>query len=137
MADYLVRRIDANPKITVHTNSSILSVVPKESRYLMEISGAQICFDSIFVLIGADPNTEWLPKDVEVDRKGYLVTGRGEWQDSSPYATSDEGVYAIGDVRSGSMKRVAAAVGEGSVVVADVQRFLESNSKVAANGATF
>lgn len=132
MSDYLVRRIDANPKIEVHANAAILSVLRQGSRYVMKTTAVQIYFDSIFVLIGADPNTEWLPKHVEVDRKGYLVTGCGTWQDASPYATSEEGVYAIGDVRSGSMKRVAAAVGEGSVVVADVQRYLESNSKVAA-----
>jgi thioredoxin reductase (NADPH) len=132
MSDYLVRRIEGNPKIDVHKSSAIVSVARQGGGYVMETSAARICFDSIFVLIGADPNTEWLPKEVEVDRKGYLVTGRGSWQDASPYATSAEGIYAIGDVRSGSTKRVAAAVGEGSVVVADVQRYLESNTKVAA-----
>jgi thioredoxin reductase (NADPH) len=74
----------------------------------------------LFLFIGAEPNTDWLTgSDVELDAKGFIVTGGpGSLQTSRP------GVYAIGDVRAGSVKRVAAAVGEGAQVVAALHGFL-------------
>jgi thioredoxin reductase (NADPH) len=75
--------------------------------------------DAVFILIGAQPGTEWLPEDIERDERGFIMAG-------ATYETSMPGVFAIGDVRSGSVKRVASAVGEGSVVIQHVQRYLES-----------
>jgi len=96
---------------------------------------------SVFVMIGAEPNTGWLYGTVRLDKKGFILTGGGEGFENTPYATSVPGMYAVGDVRSNSVKRVASAVGEGSVVISDVHRYLadhrnhfaaEPNSALAA-----
>jgi thioredoxin reductase (NADPH) len=80
------------------------------------------------MFIGADPNTRWLDTcDVSLDRKGFVLTGTdvaAVGVQLSTLQTSVRGVFAIGDVRSGSTKRVASAVGEGAAVVAQIQRFL-------------
>jgi thioredoxin reductase (NADPH) len=83
--------------------------------------------DAVFVLIGATPHTDWLPVAIERDERGFVVTGGGEHM----FETSAPGVFAIGDVRAGSVKRVASAVGEGSVVIQQLHRYL---SEVAAKG---
>ncbi|HET9437743.1 MAG TPA: FAD-dependent oxidoreductase [Gaiellaceae bacterium] len=75
--------------------------------------------DALFVLIGAEPRVDWLPDEVERDERGFVKTFEG-------YATSVPGVFAIGDVRAGSVKRVASAVGEGSVVIQHVHGYLET-----------
>ena len=72
-------------------------------------------------MIGAEPNTAWLADCLSLDDSGFVLTGAIA---TSPYETSVPGVFAIGDVRSGSIKRVAAGVGEGSVVVQQVHRYL-------------
>ena len=76
-------------------------------------------------MIGAEPNTQWAAGCLVLDPQGFVVTGSKARADAdSPYSTSRPGVYAVGDVRAGSVKRVAAGVGEGSVVVQSVHRFL-------------
>jgi thioredoxin reductase (NADPH) len=87
----------------------------------------------LFVLIGATPATAWLPEEIARDRWGFVLTGRdvederGPLEETlSPYETSLPGVFAVGDVRHGSVKRVASAVGEGSVVIQSVHAFLSS-----------
>ena len=96
---------------------------------------------SVFVMIGAEPNSGWLYGTVKLDKKGFILTGGAQGFDGTPYATSVPGMYAVGDVRSQSVKRVASAVGEGSVVISDVHRYLadhrnafavEPNSALAA-----
>jgi thioredoxin reductase (NADPH) len=74
-------------------------------------------------MVGAAPNTAWLSGLVELDAKGFVRTGADVGADS-PFATSRPGIFAVGDIRSGSVKRVASAVGEGSVVVSTVWAFL-------------
>jgi thioredoxin reductase (NADPH) len=77
-------------------------------------------------MIGAEPNTGWLVNCLELDRGGFVKTGfdaAGRPLDS-PFATAMAGVYAVGDVRAGSVKRVASGVGEGSVVVQSIHRYL-------------
>ena len=87
---------------------------------------SQICTVAhIFVMIGANPNTEWLRGTLQLDRTGFLLTGGLQSEVCSAFETSSPGVFAVGDVRSGSTKRVASAVGEGSIVVADIHRYLE------------
>jgi thioredoxin reductase (NADPH) len=77
--------------------------------------------DAVFVLIGAQPRTDWLPTEIERDERGFVVTGGGDHM----FETSVPGIFAIGDARAGSVKRVASAVGEGSVVIQQVHRYLE------------
>jgi thioredoxin reductase (NADPH) len=75
-------------------------------------------------MIGAEPNTGWLFGTVRLDKKGFILTGDPDGFDKSPYATSEPGIYAVGDARANSVKRVASAVGEGSVVVSYIHRYL-------------
>ena len=76
---------------------------------------------ALFVMVGAAPNTEWLSGLVKLDDKGFVVTGA---EAGSPFATSMPGIFAVGDVRAGSVKRVASSVGEGSVVISKVWEFV-------------
>jgi thioredoxin reductase (NADPH) len=79
---------------------------------------------ALFVMVGAGPNSEWLSGLVKLDDKGFVITGSGEGLATSPFATSHPGIFAVGDVRAGSVKRVASAVGEGSVVISKVWEFI-------------
>jgi thioredoxin reductase (NADPH) len=75
-------------------------------------------------MIGAEPNSGWVYGAVKLDEKGFVLTG-GEWGfEATSFATSVPGIYAVGDVRSESVKRVASAVGEGSVVISNIHRYL-------------
>jgi thioredoxin reductase (NADPH) len=131
MSDYLVQRIAQSPRITLHTRCQIDHL--DGDAYLREvgwkcIDGTQtrIKAGSLFVMIGAEPNTAWLDGCLDLDRKGFVLTGRDAdgYATPSPFATTLRGVFAVGDVRSGSIKRVASSVGEGSVVVQAIHRFL-------------
>jgi thioredoxin reductase (NADPH) len=77
----------------------------------------------MFVMIGALPNTEWLHGKLDLDANGFVMTAPGD-RDGCVFQTSLPGIYAVGDVRSGSVKRVANAGGEGSVVVSCVHRYI-------------
>lgn len=131
MSDYLVQRIEQSPRITLHARCQIDHL--DGDTYLREVgwrcaNGEQVRVKvgSLFVMIGAEPNTAWLDGCLDLDRKGFVLTGRDAdgYATPSPYATTLRGVYAVGDVRSGSIKRVASSVGEGSVVVQAIHRFL-------------
>ncbi|WP_432262481.1 FAD-dependent oxidoreductase [Cupriavidus sp. TMH.W2] len=136
MSRYLIDRIGSLPNITLHAHAQIsalagegwLSSVCYECR---EESPAPVTLDvrHLFLFIGADPNAAWLRTcKVEVDDKGFVRTGGGSLGCASavpyPLQTSVPGVFAIGDVRAGSTKRVAAAVGEGAAVVAQIHDYL-------------
>jgi thioredoxin reductase (NADPH) len=79
-------------------------------------------------MVGAAPNTDWLTDLVRLDDKGFVRTGAAVGA-SSPFAASLPGIFAVGDVRSGSVKRVASAVGEGSVVISEVWKFVDRGSR--------
>ena len=86
--------------------------------------------DAVFILIGAKPHTDWLPEQVARDRYGFVVTGvaGNGWSPArAPFVfeSSMPGVFAVGDVRSGSVKRVASAAGEGSVAIQQVHQYLQ------------
>ncbi len=125
MSDYLVQRIEASPRITLHACTEIVALVG--DAVLREVSWRNVqtgatetrAIANLFVMIGAEPNTGWLADCVELDAKGFIVTSG-----ASSYATSRPGIYAVGDVRAGSVKRVASAVGEGSVVVRAIHGYL-------------
>nr|AYM54026.1 bifunctional protein : sensor cNMP-binding domain-like protein [Pyxidicoccus fallax] len=132
MSDYLVQRILSSPRITLHTHTEITALggdtLLREVTWVHKPTGEVTTrrIGNVFVMIGAEPNTEWLNGCLELDSKGFIKTGVAPDGHAlaSPYATSRPGIYAVGDVRSGSVKRVASSVGEGSVVVQAIHGFL-------------
>ena len=142
MSRYLIRRIEENPNITVHARTQITALegderlervgwrsAPSEDVQIRDI-------EHVFLMTGAVPNTDWLKGCLRLDDKGFVSTGldlhapdlaAAAWPLSrAPYLleTSLPGVFAVGDVRSGSVKRIASAVGEGSICVQFVHRAL-------------
>jgi thioredoxin reductase (NADPH) len=137
MSDYLIREIEATPRIEVRTrtrvvdgeggrrlNALVLEDTRKGERTRVEVGGA-------FILIGAEPLTDWLEGSVEREEDGHVLTGDdavsgGTLPARLPMSleTSMPGVFAIGDVRSGSVKRVVSAVGDGGVAIGQVHRYL-------------
>jgi thioredoxin reductase (NADPH) len=96
-------------------------------------STSNVAADALFVLIGARPGTEWLPGEIERDEWGYVLTGRDAGAgDRQMLETSLPRVFAVGDVRHGAVKRVASAVGEGSVVIQQVHQRLEEGAEAGA-----
>jgi thioredoxin reductase (NADPH) len=141
MSQYLLSRIERSRHITILTNTEIVSLEGRA--HLEQVSwgnrsdGSTITkpIEDLFVMIGAQPNTSWLEGVVALDEKGFIITGGGQGFDGTPYATSTAGIYAVGDVRTTSVKRVASAVGEGSVVISDVHRYLAlSQDALGAHG---
>lgn len=134
MSDYLVQRIALSPRITVHVSSEVESIFGDESlegvTLVHRLSQVRSSFkiSNIFVMIGAIPNTDWLRGQLDLDQNGFIVTGHKAGGSATHYSTSCPGVFAIGDVRSGSVKRVASAAGEGSVVISEVHRYLEQSA---------
>ena len=129
MSDYLVQRIHASKTITLHPCSEVVGL-EGEGRvshvtWVSQVTGEKTRFaaEHLFVMIGADPCTTWLRDCVDLDSHGFVQTSSGS-SDQGPFETSVRGIFAVGDVRSGSVKRVASAVGEGSIVVAAIHRYL-------------
>jgi thioredoxin reductase (NADPH) len=139
MSQYLISRIESSAHITLYTDSEIeklegissLESVTWNNHKTGETTVKPI--GSVFVMIGAEPNSGWLFGTVKLDKKGFILTGGEDGFEATPYATSVPGIFAVGDVRANSVKRVASAVGEGSVVISDVHRYLADhrNSFVA------
>jgi thioredoxin reductase (NADPH) len=141
MSRYLVEEIEANERVEVVTYAEIAELsggaglemaVVRDTR-----TGArsEMAATAVFVFIGASPHTDWLRGDVAMDEDCFLLTGRDvedsdlpSYADGRPFflETSQPGVFAVGDVRSGSIKRVASAVGEGSMAVRLVHQRLAS-----------
>lgn len=139
MSSYLITRIENSAHITVHTSTEIerlegdtfLRCATFANRRTGETKTCAI--GSMFVMIGAEPNTGWLYGTLALDKKGFVITGTAEAFENTRYATTAPGIYAVGDVRSDSVKRVASSVGEGSVVVSDIHRYLAAHHDVAAD----
>ncbi|MEM1349699.1 MAG: NAD(P)/FAD-dependent oxidoreductase, partial [Myxococcota bacterium] len=125
MSAYLLERLDRDPRITVHLNTECVGLDGEEALRCVVIrdkkTDERLTIDTraLFVMIGAKPYTDWLSGLVELDEKGFVKTG-AQVGGRSTYETSCRGVFAVGDVRSGSTKRVASSVGEGSVVISKV-----------------
>jgi thioredoxin reductase (NADPH) len=147
MSQYLVSRIENSSRITLYAQSEIVKLEGRSSlesvTWVNRETGELIVkpIESVFAMIGAEPNSGWLFGTVRLDKKGFILTGGTDGFESTPYATSVPGMFAVGDVRSKSVKRVASAVGEGSVVISDVHHYLadhrnnftaEPNSALAA-----
>jgi len=140
MSRYLVDRIEADKRIVVRPSTRIVALEGDQALSGVRISGPggeeTIASAALFSFIGAEPASEWLSGFAALDDKGFLLTDRslgreqlnGSWEalgrSALPFETSHPGLFAVGDVRSGSTKRVAAAVGEGSAAVRSVHAYL-------------
>jgi thioredoxin reductase (NADPH) len=141
MSRYLIQRIEENPAIELHYQTEIVALdgatllerVTWRDKNSGETSTHDIGY--VFIMAGASPRTEWLKGCVAMDSKGFILTGRDldpVLQDShwrlgrAPLMleTSQPGVFAVGDVRANNVKRVASAVGEGSIAISLVHRVL-------------
>ncbi len=141
MSDYLVRQIQATPNVAVRLHTRVVSGrgdTRLKSLTLEDYDQAQqeeVPAAAVFIMIGAKPHTDWLTPVLSLDKDGFLLTGRDlpgtSWaleREPYPFETSRPGVFAAGDVRHGSVKRVAGAVGEGSVAVGSVHSYLAAQS---------
>lgn len=143
MSRYLIRRIEDHPQITLHTSTEIIALEGEASlervtwRDSKQGTTETKPIQHVFVMTGADPNTVWLDGCVARDDKGFVKTGvdlhdadLAKWPGARPpfmLETSIPGVFAVGDVRSGSVKRVASAVGEGSICVQLIHKVIAAN----------
>jgi thioredoxin reductase (NADPH) len=145
MSRYLIERIEATPNIELMFNTEVVGLEGKQDatldhvRWKSRLSGEETTFDNIhnlFLFVGADPATGWLSNcGVTLDRGGFVVTGAqselNQGRQVPSLETSVPGVFAVGDVRSGSVKRVGGAIGEGAQVVAALHGFLGDAAKPA------
>jgi thioredoxin reductase (NADPH) len=145
MSEYLVKEIAGTPNIAVRRGTAVMGGAGTgrlESLTLLDqVSGVTetVPAAAVFVMIGAEPRTQWLPEDIRRDQWGFVVTGPdlmagGHPPDGWPLQrppmlleSSLPGVFAVGDVRCGSVKRVASAVGEGSVAIRLIHDYLRDN----------
>jgi thioredoxin reductase (NADPH) len=140
MSRYLIDRIEADKRIIVRPNTRIVALEGDQSLTGVRVSGPggeeTLASTGLFSFIGADPASEWLSGFAALDDRGFVLTDRslglehldGRWEaigrSPLPFETSHPGLFAVGDVRSGSTKRVAAAVGEGAAAVRSVHSYL-------------
>jgi thioredoxin reductase (NADPH) len=147
MSHYLVAQIEATPNIEVRTGTEVVDGGGdgRLERLVLRDRGTgaeqQVPAQGLFLLIGALPHTDWLPADVERDGSGFIMTGadlsteaRARFdREPLPLETSCPGVLAVGDVRHGSVRRVASAVGEGSIAIQLVHRLLATGTPAPAD----
>jgi thioredoxin reductase (NADPH) len=128
MSRYLIDRIERSPNVQVHLRTEVRELVGEHGILEQVVvednqTGERRTLDArmLFVFIGAAPHTQWLGDEVALDERGFILTGPQAARDGERQPqileTSRPGVFAVGDVRSGSIKRVASAVGEGSMAV--------------------
>jgi thioredoxin reductase (NADPH) len=146
MSQYLQDEIDAASNVDVLLSTEVIDAAGDERLAQLTLrtgdATSTVPADALFVLIGAHPHTDWLPPEIARDRQGFVLTGTDlsregadRWAPERPpftYETSVPGVFAVGDARSQSVKRVAVAVGQGSVVVQHVLEYLEGTSSPVA-----
>ncbi len=140
MSSYLIRAIESTPNVAVRYRTEVVDGAGEGSLEQIMLADRatdtveEVTADALFIMIGGEPHTQWLPAEVARDEQGYLVTGRDLLEDPelrwdhdrepTPLETSMPGVFAAGDVRHGSIKRVASGVGEGATVVRLVHEHL-------------
>ena len=140
MSRYLVDQLEARSNIQTLYRTEVVAAHGDEALEAIEVRNgdqtSRIDSGGLFIFIGADAETRWLPPEIALDRHGYVLTGAdvrdaGRWElERDPYLleTSVPGIFASGDVRYGPVKRVAAAVGEGSMAIAFVHQYLKNAS---------
>lgn len=140
MSRYLVDQLGSKANVHVRLGSEVTAVYGSDHLEAIDVTAAgeteRVAADALYIFIGADAETTWLPGAIERDARGYVLTGEdavknGRWTlQRDPYLleTSVPGIFACGDVRCRSIKRVAAAVGEGSMAIAFVHQFLQADS---------
>jgi thioredoxin reductase (NADPH) len=142
MSRYLIEQIESRPNIKIAFGTEVVAACGDGALESLEIRNAAtdktetIESGGLFIFIGADAVTDWLPPEIALDAKGYVLTGRDvvtaeRWRLArDPYLleTSVPGIFAAGDVRYGPVKRVAAAVGEGSMAIAFVHQYLREQT---------
>jgi thioredoxin reductase (NADPH) len=148
MSDYLSRRVEARENIEILYNTEIRQMSGGKKLEQIELENGKtgerrvVRTPAVFSMIGARPCTDWLPPEIERDEKGFIKTGADvaeapAWSTNkrppAPLETSLPGIFAAGDVRSGSVKRCAAAVGEGGVAVAGIHMSLASRRNASPN----
>jgi thioredoxin reductase (NADPH) len=139
MSDYLIKELGAAPNLDVRLRSQVVDGGGEgrlQFLFLRDLESGldqRVDADALFIMIGAQPHTDWLPDEIERDRWGFVLTGddvpkgiRSTPERPLPFETSMLGVFAAGDVRHGSIKRVASAVGEGSSAIRSLHEHLQS-----------
>ncbi|MGI8520464.1 MAG: FAD-dependent oxidoreductase [Actinomycetota bacterium] len=145
LSDYLVKEIEANERVRVLLNSEVAEAMGEHTLEAVTVFDGstgmtqEVATEALFVMIGAQPHTEWLEPSVARDKRGFVLTGADLWAEESwrerwPLArapllleTSMPGVFAAGDVRHGSIKRVAGAVGEGAASILLINQYLRES----------
>jgi thioredoxin reductase (NADPH) len=137
MSDYLVKELGGRPNIEVLLNTEIAEARGRTRlaslvlRNRIDGTETERDADAVFILIGATPRTDWLPKTIERDERGFVLTGgdvAGGGGNRPTLQTSADGIFAAGDTRHGSIKRVAAAVGEGATAIREIHDYLNPSS---------
>jgi thioredoxin reductase (NADPH) len=140
MSSYLIRAIEATPNITVSVGTEVIDGGGGRALEYLKLADRaagtvrETAADALFIMIGGEPHTQWLPREITRDAGGYVVTGRdileqpgADWnagREPFPLETSMAGVFAAGDVRHASIARVASAVGDGATAVRLVHEYL-------------
>ncbi|MBV8735100.1 MAG: FAD-dependent oxidoreductase, partial [Solirubrobacterales bacterium] len=145
MSDYLITQLRATPNVVISLRTRIIDAhgdTRLEALTLEDLETErreQVPTPAVFIMIGAQPRTDWIRSALALDDHGFILTDRDlparTWplaRAPLPFETSVPGVLAAGDVRYGSIKRVAAAVGEGSVAVGSVHQYLSTTAPVSA-----
>lgn len=131
MSDYLSNRLRVDPRVSVHFNTSLTALSGEERLRQVEVATEgepprRLDACAVFVMAGAAPDCDWLADLVQRDNAGFVMTGKAVGREKT-FETSTPGVFAVGDIRAGSVKRVASAVGEGSNVISEVWQHLNSH----------
>jgi thioredoxin reductase (NADPH) len=145
MSSYLIRQLATRANVTVRLRSEIVAAHGDgaiEEVEIVDHSSGRVEHEAsggVYIFIGADAETSWLPPEIALDQRGFVLTGAdvptAEWaRERDPFLleTSVPGIFACGDVRSGPVKRVAAAVGEGSMAIAFIHQYLRDEQRAAA-----
>lgn len=147
MSEYLITQLQATPNVQVRLRTRVVNGhgADRLEALTLEDGGTgqreEVTATAVFILIGAEPHTEWLRDVIQCDERGYILTARDIPQQAwslarppLPFETSMPGVFAVGDARYGSAKRVAGAVGEGSMAVGSVHQYLAETAAGLTGG---